>query len=294
MTLLLTAAAVFLAVVHGGAPAAPASDDKLNIFVSIPPQAYFVKKIGGQHAEISVMVEPRQSPASYEPSPRQMVKLARADLYFAIGVPFEAAWLSRFRSANPDMKIIHTEAGVEKKPIDRHGKGQGAHGSHEAGIQDPHIWLSPPLVMIQARHILDGLISADPDHRADYESGYLRFIRSLAELDLRLMKQLAGIENQRFMVFHPSWGYFADAYGLRQIPIEIEGKEPKAKEVQELIEAARANGIDAIFVQPQFSTRQAGIIADEIGGRLVVADPLAEEWAENLESIAAAIKSQAG
>lgn len=265
--------------------------EPLNVYVSIPPQSHFVKAIGGPHVDISVMVSPGQNPASYEPSPRQMVKLARADIYFAIGVPFESAWLKKFAAANPDMRIIHTETGIEKKPIHRHSGHHKTDHSHE-GIRDPHIWLSPPLVMVQARHIMTGLTSHDSANKADYEKNYTAFINRLLELDTFLLNIFADIKRPAFMVFHPSWGYFADAYGLEQIAIEIEGKDPKARDVTALIQTARKNNISVIFAQPQFSVKQAKIIAREIGGTLVQADPLAENWEQNLKQVASAIKEE--
>lgn len=273
------------------AEGAAIAGEKIDVYVSIPPQSDFVKAIAGAHADVSVMVQPEKSPASYEPSPRQMVTLSRSDIYFAIGVPFETAWLKKFADANPEMRIVHTEAGIEKKPIHRHS---GHHKTHYSsnGIKDPHIWLSPPLVMLQARHILNGLRAVDPSNAADYEKNYQKFINRLVELDIALMKEFADISRPGFMVFHPSWGYFADAYGLDQIAIEIEGKEPKAKDVSALIKTARRNNISVIFAQPQFSTKQAQIIAKEIGGALVTADPLAEDWEKNLRHIASAIKRE--
>ncbi len=267
------------------------AEEKLKVYVSIPPQSYFVKAIGGGHVDISVVVQSEESPASYEPSPKQMVKLARSDLYFAIGVPFESAWLSKFTNANPEMRIIHTGENIQKKPIERQS-GRDKNNYSKNGIKDPHIWLSPPLVMLQARHILTALGEADAANAADYETNYKTFITRLVELDIELTKTFAGVSNPRFMVFHPSWGYFADAYGLRQIAIEIKGKAPKAGDVAELIQTAKQNNIKTIFTQPQFSAKQAQIIAKEIDGRLVKADPLAENWEENLWHVASAIKQE--
>ena len=265
--------------------------EPLKVYVSIPPQSHFVKAIGGAQVNVSVMVNPGESPASYEPSPRQMVKLARADIYFAIGVPFETAWLDKFAEANPNMQIIHTDTGIEKKPIHRHDGHHKTGHSHE-GVKDPHIWLSPPLVMLQARHIMAGLTSLDPANTAAYEKNYEAFINRLVGLDTFLLKQFSDIKSSRFMVFHPSWGYFADAYGLDQIAIEIEGKTPKAKDVTALIQTAKENDISVIFVQPQFSVKQAKIIAKEIGGTIVQADPLAENWTQNLKQVASAVKQE--
>lgn len=278
---------------------APA-DEKIPVFVSIPPQKYFVEAIGGPHVDISVMVSPGQAPEIFEPGPSQMKQLAAAKVYFAVGVPFESVWLEKFSAINPDMAIVHTDAGIEKKPIHRHDD-QGPvsrvrkpvfdhHRHHDCGEDDPHTWLSPPLVMIQAKSILTGLIQASPGLQAEFEANYTAFIKQLTDLDAELRQLFADHAGGLFLVFHPSWGYFADAYDLRQISIEFDGKEPKAKDIQTLITYARDAGIRTIFIQPQFSTRQAEIIASEIKGSLVHADPLAENWMENIRSVATSLK----
>jgi zinc transport system substrate-binding protein len=161
----------------------------------------------------------------------------------------------------------------------------------ENGTLDPHIWLSPPLVMIQARTILEAMQAVDPVHRSVYESNFRAFISQLSDLDTELRGIFTGSAGRQFMAFHPSWGYFAQAYGLKQVPIEIEGKEPKPAHLRELIEHAREDGIQAVFVQPQFSARSAKLIAGEIGAQVIIADPLAEDWAENLRAVARKFES---
>ncbi len=279
LTLLLSA------VCLAGAEPAP-----LSAFVSILPQKDFVERIGGPRVDVSVMVAPGASPASYEPKPRQMVGLSEADLYFAVGVPFEEAWLPKFTAANPNMRVVSTQEGIEKVPMAAHRHGEKAdhrhHGRDSSAVRDPHIWLSPPLVLLQGRHILTALVAADPDGAATYEENFRTFAMELVDLDRRIRNLLADRSRRRFMVFHPSWGYFARAYGLEQVPVEVEGKDPKPAELQRLIRTARDEGIRAIFVQPQFSSRSAEVIADAIDGRVVEADPLAPDWADNLMAVA--------
>ena len=276
---------------------AVSAEERLQVAVSILPQKYFVEKIGGDRVKVSVMVLPGSSPATYEPKPRQMANLTKAAIYFAVGVPFETVWLEKFRTMNPKMAVVPTQAGIEKIPMKAH-----VHDSHEtkthpehaapSGIKDPHVWLSPPLVMLQARNILNGFIEVDPKYKASYQANYKEFIGEVANLDIQLINQFQGtVRSKSFMVYHPSWGYFARAYGLRQIPIEMEGKGPTAREMRELVDMARANGIKVIFVQPQFSTKRADTIAKTINGSFMVADPLAENWAENLLKVAKAFRS---
>ncbi len=268
----------------------------LKVFVSILPQKYFVEKIGGDSVEVAVMVQPGASPATYEPKPKQMVALAKSDIYFAIGVPFEKTWLPKIVATNPKMHIVYTQAGIEKRGMkshhahqqeSKHHYGETEHGQDHHTGKDPHVWLSPPLVMQQARNILNGLETLDPTHRALYQANYKSFIVELVDLDLELKRLFqTTAEHSEFMVFHPSWGYFAQAYGLEQVPIEIEGKEPKPAELKYLIQYGKKIGIQVIFVQPQFSWQAAQTIAQATSAQIVVVDPLAPNWAENLRQVA--------
>jgi zinc transport system substrate-binding protein len=284
---------------------------KISIFVSIPPQKYHAEKIGGELVAVSVMAEPGTDPHTFEPKPQQMVSLSQADIYFAIGIGFEKAWLKKIKAANPRMQIVHTDIGIQKFSMTVHlrhgdnarnhtetmpGFGQGRAAStgkeHHPGSLDPHVWLSPPLVMIQARHILNALVNIDPAHLAVYAANYRDFLVELADLDLELINIFSKKgKRDQFIVFHPAWGYFAHAYGLEQVPIEFEGKDPKPAQLIALIDYAKIQGIKVIFVQPQFSTKSAQIVAQEIGGQVVLADPLALDWADNIRRQAAIFKS---
>ncbi len=266
-----------------------AASEGFTVFVSILPQKYFVEKIGKSQVDVRVMVHPGANPATYEPKPRQMAALAKAKLYFAVGVPFEHVWLKKIAADNPEMNIIHTDEGIEKISMtDHHHDKKDIHG-HKS--KDPHIWLSPALVKIQAYSIFTALKTVDPDHGMLYKTNYDRFIADIDALDQELKNGFSDIQNRRFMVFHPSWGYFAQAYGLTQIPVEMEGKEPKPGQLKELIEYARTQQIRIIFAQPQFSTKSARLVAGEIGGTVTFADPLAEDWPANLRKTAAALKA---
>jgi zinc transport system substrate-binding protein len=281
---------------------------KVAVFVSIIPQKYFVQKIGKNLVDVQVMVQPGASPATYEPKPRQMAAIAKTHIYFSIGVPFEYAWLNKTASSNPNMMVVQSDQGIQKLPmadhhhhekaaedqkIGQHHNTEGGHGENRRniGMLDPHIWLSPPLVMTQARTMATTLQKVDPDHRSDYEANCNEFISEISTLDTELKNIFSANHGLQFMVFHPAWGYFADAYGLKQIPVEIEGKNPKPAQLKSLIEFANTNDIDVIFVQPQFSTKSAEVIARGIGGQVVVADPLAADWAANLRKVGREIKA---
>lgn len=271
---------------------------KTPVYVSIIPQKFFVESIAGNLVEVYVMVAPGANPHDYEPSPSQMKTLSQAKLYFAIGDQFEDVWLKKISASNSSIKIIHTDKGIEKKPVGRNDpllrspaktKPSDSH-HHDHEFHDPHIWISPPLVMLQARNILVALTAEFPDQRADLEANYKQFINQVVDIDAAFSQQFKNDARKQFMALHPAWGYFADAYNLRQLSIEYEGKEPKAKELQELIKYCREHGIKDILIQPQFSAKNAEVIAKEINAKLIPADDLAENWPENIRAIAAAIK----
>ena len=220
ISIIIIAGIIALYPPHGDA------SPKLSVYVSILPQKYFVQQICKELADVQVMVPPGASPATYEPKPRQMAAISKARIYFSIAVPFENAWLKKIAGTNPDMAVVPTDRGIQKLPMAVHYHHEDQN-QPEHGTLDPHIWLSPSLVMIQARTMLDSLQTVDPAHRSDYEANYNAFISEISKLDTELKNIFSGNHGLQFMVFHPAWGYFADTYGLKQIPEEIEGKNPK-------------------------------------------------------------------
>src|SRR4030042_846217 len=229
------------------------------VFVSIPPQKYFVEKIGGNLVSVSVMVAPGANPHNYEPKPGQMAALSKAKIYFAIGITFEDAWLSRFSKLNPALRIVYTDEGIEKISMTPHGhdqvgdRGQPSTHKREQETRDPHVWLSPVNGKIIARNILKALQEQDPSNKQIYEDNYRIFTKEIENLDAELRSLFVSKKGIKFMVFPPAWGYFARAYDLVQVPIEVEGKEPKPAQLSDLIKFAKKEKITVIFVQPQFS-----------------------------------------
>ncbi|WP_319581564.1 metal ABC transporter solute-binding protein, Zn/Mn family [uncultured Pseudodesulfovibrio sp.] len=270
---------------------------KVRAFVSILPQKYFVERIGGDLVDVDVLVLPGANPHMYEPSPRQMTALTKAQVYFAIGVNLEDVWLPKLADANRGMLVVRTQEGVKKIPMvahhheeEEHEAMQGEHEEeeHEHGILDPHIWLDPVRVELIAQNTCAGLIKVDPAHKADYEANLSVFLSDLAQLNKSINESLASLpaHKRTFMVFHPSWGYFAKRYGLTQVAIEAGGSEPSPRHLAEIIEHGRELGASVVFVQPQFSRRSAEVIASELDAKVVQLDPLAEDWPGNLRHAA--------
>lgn len=288
--LLLVGLAVFsigVPVGTGRVSAAP-----ISVLVSVLPQKYFVERVGGEHVRVSVVVGPGQNPETYDPTPKQMRELSDADVYFRIGVPFEQLWMDKWASLNPDMTVVDTRKGVPLRDIEAHvheGGGRTVH-DHQSDEKDPHIWLDPGLVKIQAQTIYETLAQIDPEHRSDYAENLAGFLADLDEVDREIREKLSDLETRTMMVFHPAWGYFTDAYGLKQVPIELGGKEPSAKEMAQLLELAAEEKVKAIFVQSQFSTKAAAAIAKAVGADVVQLDPLSSDYLNNLRHIAGTVK----
>lgn len=279
---------LFLTPLFAGCGSVPdARVSVLQVTVSIVPQRYFLERLGGDLVSVNVMVLPGENPATYEPKADQLVALTKSRAYFRIGVAFENAWMDRIRGANQEMLIVDTRQGIELLPLaehDDHGQTPDAHGE---GNLDPHIWLSPDLVKIQARTIRDALVILDPENRATFDANLAAFDAELESLKTEIASELAGITQRKFVVFHPSWGYFANDFRLEMVAIEIGGQEPSAAELAMLISEAQSEGIKVVFAQPEFSTRSADTIARQIGGKVLLITPLAYDWANNLRSVAA-------
>ena len=280
----------------------PAVGQPLHVSVSILPQAYFVERIAGDLVAANVMVGPGDDAHTYEPKPDQMIALSESALFFSIGIEYEEAWLPRFEEANPDMEIIDSAEGIERivetipdthDDDDDHDDDDENDYEHEVGF-DPHVWLTPANGKIIAQNIYIALVAATPENEAVFTANYEDLIEEIETLDTRIFEILSEVTQSNFMVYHDAWGYFADAYGLTQLPIQAGGTDPSASELAALIDQALEEDISVIFVQPQFSEANARAIAQEIGGAVVKVDPLAYEWLSNLEIVADAFARALG
>ncbi len=261
--------------------------EPIPVFVSILPQKYFVERIGGEQVKVEVMVDPGESPATFNPNPKKMSLLSQAKLYFSIGVPFETIWIDRIQSIHSNLQFVplHDEA-HDKSGTDQ---GHGHPSRHSHGSSDPHIWTSPAKVKLMAKKIKETLVRAEPQKEKYFEANLRAFHNDLDALDRDIREILARSDNHRFLVFHPAWSYFAEDYGLEQISIEDGGKEPGARTLQKIIEKGKKLGIKVIFVQKQFSLSIAKKIAKMIGATVREMDPLAEDYLENMRLTATAI-----
>ncbi|MDK2973776.1 MAG: zinc transport system substrate-binding protein [Methanofollis sp.] len=283
MQWLLPAAGLFCIVLMAGClgdDAIPADDGRISVAVTIPPQEEFVREIGGDKVDVMVLVPPGASPHTYELTPGQLTALGSVRMYAAVGsgIEFERAWMDKIVGVNPGMLLVNCSAGLTFLTGDE----------DEEGGTDPHVWLSVRNAEVMVENICAGLVEIDPDDAAYFEANRDRYLDDLRTLDTGIAASLEDRKGERIMVYHPSWAYFARDYGLVQIPIEDEGKEPGPQGIERLIMQAEADNITVVFASPEYSTKSARVIADAIGGRVALVSPLEANYTENMKHVAAA------
>jgi len=303
--------------------------DKLVVAVSIVPQAGFVEAIGGDRVQVVVMLPPGYSAHSYIEDPHLMGQLSRAQVYFKVGTPieFELMGLDKLRAQNPNMRLVDCSEGIQiiemgehvcdhdhdhedhhKDDHDHQHDDDGEHhhdddehhNDHEHEHEhdhdhvhtgrDPHIWLSVSNAKVMVQNICAALVEVDPDNGAYYEQNCADYLAELRQLDDEIKDALADVENGRFIVYHPAWGYFAHDYDLIQMAVERGGTEPGGQDMERLIDEAREHDIRVVFVSPQYHTKKPETIAREIGGEVVIIDPLAKDFIDNMLDVAYKMK----
>jgi zinc transport system substrate-binding protein len=266
----------------------------VNVQVSILPQKYCVERIGKDRVNVDVLVKPGKSPEIYSPSPDQIKTLMASDIYFRIGIDFENGLMGKIESV-AGLKIVDTREGITLRNMaENHHEGEDhdhdADQKHPAHTgKDPHIWMSPDNMKIQAHTIFQTLVQIDPEGREAYQANYDRFVKDLDALDLLLKEVFKPLQGENLFVFHPAFGYLTDRYGLRQIAVETMGKAPKGKDLSNIIKLAKKEKTRVIFVQPQFDRSAAEKIASAINGVVVSIDPLAYDYPANMETMAKTI-----
>jgi len=269
------------------------TNNKIRVAVTIPPQEEMVREIGGEHVEIFVMVPPGSDPHTYEPLPALMAKAAEADMYLTLGtglLPVEDVLASRLVAMNPDLVRVDSSKGITylRNHEETEDGSTGSSGMEPGESPDPHIWLSLRNAEIMSENTRDALIIADPAHEKEYRENCDRYTARLKNLDQNISDAFSRDDPGIILVTHPAWQYFARDYGLEMVAIEHEGKEPTAKDLESLIVLARSHGIRVVFAEAQESPREAETIAREIGGTVLVIDPLAGDYLANMERVSQA------
>ncbi len=279
-------------------------ESKPEIVVSILPQKSFVEAVVGDLADVTVLIPPGASPSNYQPSPKEMTSLSDAEVYFTIGVATETVnILPNIAESIETLSIVSLADAVDAvypaRYFEDEAHGEDDHDSenedeedheeeheeeeHAHEGRDPHIWMSPKRVVVMIETIRDTMIQLDPDNKAIYEANAASYTEELRTLDETLTENLSGHEGDKFIIMHPSLGYFADDYYLEMVAIEEDGKEASVSHLQYVIDYGVANDIHVVLYQQEFDSTQAETIAEELDGEALAFEPLAEDYLNNMK-----------
>ena len=259
-----------------------AGDEHITVAVSLQPYATLVKMLGGARVNVVTLLPPGADPHSYEPKPAIIKAFSLAQLYFTDGSGLDKIWMPRFMSANKKVQVVDVSKDIEWMKSE---EGHEAHGHHHENEIDPHLWTSPARMKVIAQNIYQAFKLMDPEHFSYYVARFQTTMNALHKADRKIVSAVIGMPKERrsFIVFHPSYGYLAKDYKLKQYAIETGGKEPKPKDLSRLIQMGRKNNVKVVYVQPQFSKRAAATIAKELGAVIVETDPLSEDFLGNVQ-----------
>ncbi|MDM8535109.1 zinc ABC transporter substrate-binding protein [Clostridiaceae bacterium HSG29] len=249
---------------------------KNTIAVSIVPEENFIEKIVGDEFNIITLIPSGSSPSSHQPSPKQLQELSNADLYFTIGVETEKANILPIISEYENLKIVDIATEIDSIY-------QPRYFDNNKLSKDPHIWLSPKRAIEIVKIMERELINQYPEYEDIFSSNSKNYISELNILDSFIKEKVTTFDNKDFIIYHPSYGYFADDYGLNMIEIEVEGKNASIDKLNEVIKYAKENNLKSIYYQAEMSSKQAKIIASEINIKTIKLEPLGKNYIESLK-----------
>ena len=262
------------------------------VYVGLPPQRWLVRQLAGERVQAGLLLSPGQNPHTFEPTARQVKDLCAAQEYLMMGLPFERALVQKVQAINPGLQVLDMAAHVPRRVLPSHAHPAGEvddDGCCEGA--DPHVWLTPAAMAIMASNTVAALLQVDPEGRGTYEARLAQLQKRLSLLDAELHATLAPVRGGVLLTYHASWGYFTDAYGLRQVSIEAEGRAPAARQLAALIDLARLAQVRRVFTEPPYDPKPSRTLADQIHAEVAIIDPLAEEWDTNLRAVAAQVRS---
>ncbi len=281
---------VYLLIILLSGCHSPQKQTAKMVTVSILPQKYFVDQIAGNLIDVNVLVPPGSSPHNYSILPSQMKNLAASKVWIQLGLlAFEDAWKEKFAEINKNLVIVNSSEGIQLISGIEHDDDDSDH--HSGGF-DPHIWLAPTEVKIISLNTLNALKASFPEFADKFETNFTRFMTRIDSVTNQINVKFAALKNRNILIFHPTLGYFAQEFHLNQIPLELEGKEPSPKHMKDIVDLARKENIHVIFIQKEFDTENALQLSREIGGEIMVIDPLEYDWEKQILEITTKIARQ--
>ncbi len=255
-----------------------------TIFVTIPPQAGIVKQLtSGLGVEIQSLTKGNVCPETFSPTPKQIESLSKSDLFMSLGMPFEDLWIKKMDILNK-IKVIPMSEGIKLRDTEK--ADHNHHHGHNHGTKDPHVWTSINNVIKMANNAAKALKELMPENTNKIETNLSAFVKNAENLDKKIKKELSTSKGTALFVFHPYYGYFTDSYGLIQIPIEAEGKNPTAKQLDHLIKKIKAQKKRVILTQPEFDNKVAKSLAEQTDAKLINVSIYSEDVLNNIEALA--------
>ena len=280
-----------------------AKQAKPVVYAGIGPAAWVARELACDRVEVRTLLPDGCDPHTFEPAARDIAKLAESQAYFSLDLPFEQRVKKIlvtqktgtgpvFSGSVPICELRETgsvpvcedeESGPV--PISSDGKKTGPVPAHD---HDPHAWVTPEGMAEMAEAARAALDGIDPEGAEKRRAVFSSLKERLEAMDAEFAALFAPHAGKILVVHHPSWGHFAERYGLRMAAIEEEGREPSTRQLVRLVEQARACGATTVFAEPQFSRRASEAVAKQLGGKVVVVDPLSADWEANIRAVAAA------
>ena len=258
------------------------SDSRPVITVSIEPLRYVVEQIVGDHYKEVTLMPQGASPETYEPTPRPRMELGSSELLFRTGtLGFEQTRLPQMAKTAPSCTMIDLAKGIT--PIVDIGH---THGDAASESIDPHVWMSTQNLMRMAENVCEAVSRKDSIHATYYQKRLQAFTSQMDSLDLQMRHLTQRLSSRTFLIYHPALGYLARQYGLKQLSVEHDGKEPSAAYMQQLITLCCAEGVKVVFISREHSGKAAQRIAQEIGAQVVEINPLDYDVKGQMISIA--------
>lgn len=260
--------------------------------VTIEPQKYFLEQIVGDKYKVNCVVPNGSNPESFDLAPSQIMTIGKSEAYFKIGfLGIENTWIENIRKNNPHVKFFDCSSGITPIGGHQHDQAQGeeqhSHHGHDDG--DPHTWSAPYTARIIADNMYKAVIELDSKNKEYYTTNYNKLIAVIDSTDNVIKQYIDQAPCKSFIIYHPALSYFAQEYGLKQLSIEYEGKNPSPKQFKELIDYAKQNNVKTVFIQQEFDAKNAETMANSIGGKAIPINLMAYDWSSEIIKIAKAL-----
>ncbi|MFY9639151.1 MAG: zinc ABC transporter substrate-binding protein [Methanobacterium sp.] len=255
------------------------NNDKIGVVVSLGPQVEFVKAVGGDKVDVTLMVPSNADPHTYEPLANQLSRVSNAKMYAELGTPieFEVNYMDKIRAINPDMLVLNTSKGIKLIPNS---------AENESTTMDPHDYVDPKNAKIMVNNIYQGLVQIDPADKDYYQKNRDSYLHQLDDLDKNTTKLLQGKQGTYILIYHPAFGYYAKDYNLTQVGAMINDEEPSPQRIAMMVNIAKQNNITVIYTEPQYDPKFIQSIASQIGAQVLNVNDLDEHYIKNMKDIA--------